>query len=87
MEGRVHHLEISLLGPYSVRLDGKPLTAFGYQKVRALLAYLAVQRSRPNTREQLMGMLWSDVPERRARQSLSRALSTLRDVLGMAPQE
>jgi len=78
----VHHLEISLLGPYSVRLDGKPLTAFGYQKVRALLAYLAVQRSRPNTRERLMGMLWPDVPERRARQSLSRALSTLRDVLG-----
>jgi adenylate cyclase len=37
------HLSISLLGAFRVVLDGEPITAFEYDKVRALLAYLAVE--------------------------------------------
>ncbi len=41
-------LTISLLGSMTTSLDGQPVTNFGYDKVRALLAYLAVESERPN---------------------------------------
>ena len=34
-------LSIDLLGPFQVRLDAKPVTAFEANTARALLAYLA----------------------------------------------
>ncbi len=42
-------LSLSLLGPLRVELDGAPIVAFGYDKVRALLAYLAVEAHRGRT--------------------------------------
>ena len=72
---------ISLLGSFQVTLDGKPVT-FSYDKVRALLAYLAVESDRPHRRETLAGMLWHEHPERGARQSLSQALLRLRRAIG-----
>ena len=36
-------LSIRLLGPDQVVMGGQPVTAFKYDKVRALLAYLAVE--------------------------------------------
>ena len=45
-------LSISLLGSFQVMLDGNAITQFGYDKVRALLAYLAVEANRPLRREQ-----------------------------------
>ena len=47
----------------------------------ALLAVLAVE-ARPLSRDLLVGMFWGDQDERRARHSLSDALSHLRRVLG-----
>lgn len=38
---------IALLGTYVVTHDGRPVTAFAYDKVRGLLAYLAVEADRP----------------------------------------
>src|SRR3954453_12927234 len=76
------NLAISLLGPFEVTLDGRPVTGFAYNKVRMLLAYLAVEGGRPQTRTRLAALLWPDVPERLARQNLSQALTTLRDILG-----
>ena len=35
------HLELRLLGPLQVLLNGKAVTSFASNKVRALLAYLA----------------------------------------------
>lgn len=74
----VARLEISLLGSFRVSLDGEPITDFESDKVRALLAYLAVECDRPHRRETLVGLLWPDQEERRARHNLSQALSSLR---------
>jgi predicted ATPase/DNA-binding SARP family transcriptional activator/tetratricopeptide (TPR) repeat protein len=76
------HLEISLLGPFHVTLDGKPITDFATDKARALLAYLAVESRHPRRREFLSGLLWPDQPEARARQNLRQALTHLRQSLG-----
>ena len=74
-------LAILLLGPFQVTLDGRPV-AFATDKVRALLAYLAVERHYPHSRESLAGLLWPDYAEASARKSLSQALSSLRSALG-----
>jgi predicted ATPase/DNA-binding SARP family transcriptional activator/Tfp pilus assembly protein PilF len=65
-----------------VRLDGQPVSRFEYNKVRALLVYLAVEASYPHTRASLCALLWPDLPERVARQNLSQALTRLRHALG-----
>jgi len=74
-------LELRLLGTFQATLDGVALTAFGYDKARALLAYLAVECDRPHHRERLAGLLWPEYPERNARLNLSQALSHLRRAL------
>lgn len=74
-------LSICLFGPVEVRLDGEPVSGFEYNKVRALLIYLAVEAGRPHTRASLCALLWAEMPENTARQNLSQALSQLRKVL------
>ena len=76
------HLSLSLLGPFQVTLDGQPVTSFKSNKVRALLAYLAVEADRPHRREVLAGLLWPDWPDRDALSNLRYALSNLRRVIG-----
>jgi len=71
-------LKISLLGPIQVTLDGQPVTGFKSNKVRALLAYLAVEADKPHRRESLAGLLWPDWPEREALSNLRYTLSDLR---------
>ena len=51
-------LHLTLLGAFQATLDGGPVRAFGYDKVRALLAYLATESERPQRRERLAGLLW-----------------------------
>jgi predicted ATPase/DNA-binding SARP family transcriptional activator len=74
-------LTLSLLGSFEVRLEGKPVTAFDSNKVRALLAYLAVEAERPHSREALAGLLWPDVPDRVAHTNLRNALANLRKAI------
>jgi DNA-binding SARP family transcriptional activator/predicted ATPase len=76
------HLSLSLLGPFQVTLDGQPVTGFKSNKVRALLAYLAVEADRTHRREVLAGLLWPDWPDRDALSNLRYALSNLRRVIG-----
>src|SRR6266540_625075 len=71
-------LTISLLGPLLVRLGDDEVTEFGYDKVRALLVYLAVEAERPQRREALAALLWPEQPNQAARNNLRRALLTLR---------
>jgi len=76
------HLSLSLLGPFQVALDGQPVTGFKSNKVRALLAYLAVEADKPHRRESLAGLLWPDWPDRDALSNLRYALSDLRGAIG-----
>jgi DNA-binding SARP family transcriptional activator/predicted ATPase len=76
------HLSLSLLGPFQVTLDGQPVTGFKSNKVRALLAYLAMEADQPHPREVLAGLLWPDWPDRDALGNLRYALSNLRQVIG-----
>ena len=75
-------LSVSLLGPFRVTLAGAPVSRFKSNKVRALLAYLAVERDRPQSRQVLAGLLWPDWPDRDALSNLRYALSDLRKVIG-----
>ncbi|UCH61270.1 MAG: winged helix-turn-helix domain-containing protein, partial [Anaerolineales bacterium] len=75
------HLEMEFLGIFRARRDGNPLTDFESSKVRALLAYLAVEAQRPHSRERLAALLWPDWPESAARSNLRYALADLRKVI------
>jgi DNA-binding SARP family transcriptional activator/Tfp pilus assembly protein PilF len=62
----------SLTGP-----DGTEL-ALPTRKDRQLLAYLAMQGGRPQSREKLASLLWADRAEEQARDSLRQSLAALR---------
>src|SRR6476619_7564886 len=75
-------LQLTLLGPLRVTLDEQPVVQFGYDKVPALLAYLAVEADRPHTRDELAALLWPDSDDDAARRSLRVALTRLRQAIG-----
>jgi WD40 repeat protein/DNA-binding SARP family transcriptional activator len=75
-------LSISLLGTLQITLGPQPVTAFKSDKVRALLAYLAVEADRPHRREALAALLWPEMLERSARSNLRDALANLRHAIG-----
>ncbi|MEW5717489.1 MAG: BTAD domain-containing putative transcriptional regulator, partial [Chloroflexota bacterium] len=75
-------LALSLLGSFQVHLDGKPVADFESDRVRALLAYLAVETNRPHRRDALAALLWPDWPQRSALTNLRNALSNLRKTIG-----
>ncbi|HJS30038.1 MAG TPA: BTAD domain-containing putative transcriptional regulator, partial [Anaerolineales bacterium] len=75
------NLAIKLLGPFEALLDGRRIEGFDSDKVRGLLAYLAVETDRPHRREKLAGLLWPDYPEQSARTSLRRALANLKSLI------
>ena len=77
----MERLEIKLLGTFKARLDGEVLTGFRSDKTRALLAYLAVENTRPHRRDWLAALLWGNYNDRAARRSLSSALANLRQLL------
>ena len=71
-------LRIALLGGLEIvgcdNAAGVSLT----KKARALLAYLALQRGQPQSRERLANLLWGTSAEKQARANLRQTLSTLR---------
>jgi predicted ATPase len=75
-------LSITLFGSFQATLEGRPITRFESNKVRALLAYLAVEADRPHSRDELIGLLWPDQTEATARANLRQALANLRLALG-----
>ena len=76
------HLSLSFLGPFQVTLAGQPVAGFVSNRVRALLAYLAVEVDRPHPRETLAGLLWPGWPDSSALTNLRHALANLRQVIG-----
>ncbi|MGB0385119.1 MAG: tetratricopeptide repeat protein [Ardenticatenaceae bacterium] len=77
----MRHLGLSLLGGFEADLDGEPTTAFGTDKVRGLLLYLAVEANRAHRRDALAGLFWPEKPDRTARKSLRQGLVMLRRAL------
>ncbi len=73
-------LQIRLLGPPRVTLDGVPVT-FETRKAMALLAHLALA-DLPRSRETLGELLYPGHDPERARGALRRTLSTLRTGIG-----
>ena len=73
-------LEIRVLGPLEVRIDGAPLVV-DTRKALAILALLAVE-GRPFARDELAAMLWPEADDESARGALRRTLSVLRASLG-----
>lgn len=54
------HLQLSLLGTFQATVGEQRVTAFPTDKVRALLAFLAVEAGMPHRRETLAMLLWPD---------------------------
>jgi len=77
-------LKISVLGGLDIAghaSDGKVTLT---RKVKALLAYLALENGRPQSRERLADLFWENTPEEQARTSLRQGLSALRKQIGGA---
>ncbi|TAN46689.1 MAG: hypothetical protein EPN21_19795 [Methylococcaceae bacterium] len=81
MSSSFYNLELILLGGFDVHLHGCPVDGFFYNKMRALLAYLAVEREQDHGREVLAELLWSGNASATARGNLRRTLADLRRVL------
>jgi DNA-binding SARP family transcriptional activator len=77
----VVRLTLTLLGGFQARVGSGPPLALPTRKAQALLAYLGLARGREQGREKLTGLLWADVGERQARQSLRQALFSLRKAM------
>lgn len=71
-------LEIRVLGKLQIRENGRSVPDLSAAKTQALFIYLAMNRQ-PLTRQLLSGLLWGDMPERRARRNLRVALARARD--------
>jgi DNA-binding SARP family transcriptional activator/tetratricopeptide (TPR) repeat protein len=76
-------VEIGLLGGFSARCCGREI-ALKNRKTQALLACLALQDANSILRERLVGLIWSEVDEERARGSLRQAMYALREGLAAA---
>jgi DNA-binding SARP family transcriptional activator len=74
-------LALALLGPLEISRDGRPL-ALPYDKVRALLVYLAAEPQRRHARATVADLLWPDQHGPAARHSLCQAVMSLRHALG-----
>jgi DNA-binding SARP family transcriptional activator/TolB-like protein len=73
-------LAISVLGRMRVDIHGQELR-FKSRKSRAALAYLALNDDSHETRERLVGLLWSESEEEKARASLRQIVHDLRETL------
>jgi DNA-binding SARP family transcriptional activator/predicted ATPase len=80
-------LKVLLLGSFQVMLGDRPLDRFDTDKVRALLAYLAVEGDRLQRREHLAGLLWPEHPQEGALRNLRLTLYRLRQTLDKAARQ
>ncbi len=75
-------LQIRLFAGLDVRRSGKPVWGLESRKVKALLAYLLLNRERRDlTRGHLATLLWPEADEETGRQNLRQAVYNLRKTL------
>lgn len=78
-------IELRVLGPVEVSLDGEPAPApLLWRKHVALLVYLALGSERSHTRDSLVTLLWPDRDTGAGRHSLNEAVRVLRRGAGDA---
>src|SRR5207249_4359937 len=76
-------LALRCLGPPSVRVDGHDAPPdVVWRKHLALLVYLALSPDTTRARAHLVGLLWAESPDDKARRSLNEAVRRLRTALG-----
>ena len=74
-------LSFIFFGSFNVKFGDEPITRYRSDKVRALLAYLAVT-GQSHSRDMLGTLLWPDQSQGTARAYLRRELARLRELLG-----
>ena len=71
---------MSLVGRFGLRFNGRPIE-LRTRKAGAVLGYLALSEMKQESRERLVGLLWSRSDEEKARASLRQVVRELRSVL------
>ena len=79
-------LQLSLFGPFSLRSEGHEIRIKSL-KLRAILGYVALNESLLETRERLVGLLWSESGEAQARAVLRQVVRELREIFAAAGSE
>lgn len=74
-------VDVRVLGPFEVALDGVPVSTWGGSRIRTVLQYLLLH-DRPVRREILMELLWAGHTYRSARNNLNVCIYGLRRALG-----
>jgi DNA-binding SARP family transcriptional activator/TolB-like protein len=74
---------ISIIGPFSASCGGQEIK-LKTRKASAVLAYLALSETKQESRERLVGFLWSRSEEMKARSSLRQILHDIRQALSRA---
>src|SRR6266853_2415421 len=76
-------LTVSLVGRPSIMFGGR-LIELRTQKASAVLSYLALTEAKQESRERLVGLLWSRSDEEKARASLRQVIRELRSTFEAA---
>jgi DNA-binding SARP family transcriptional activator len=76
-------ISLQLFGRFTLS-GGEDASELSGRKLRALLAYLALNNATPQPRERLMSLLWGSHFDTQSRQNLRQALSRLRRSIGDA---
>jgi DNA-binding SARP family transcriptional activator len=77
----MNELRVSLFGKFSLSVRDQDLTRLCTHKAQELFCYLLLHRDRPQPRETLAGLLWSDAPTAQSKKSLRQTLWLLQSVL------
>lgn len=73
----MRRLDVATIGKFALSISGTPLRIVS-RKANALIGYLAISEALEETRERLVGLLWSETPEENARASLRQILHEIR---------
>lgn len=73
----MRRLDIAAVGKFALSVGGTPLRIVS-RKANALIGYLAINETPEESRERLVGLLWSETPEENARASLRQILHEIR---------
>lgn len=78
-------MKLHCFGTFSAG-EGDEVLSFHSDKIRALLAYLALNANRSHRRESLAALLWGELPDTKAKTNLRLSLSRLRQSLELVKQ-